>query len=122
MRIGEAATRRAMVAGLGAIVVAAPLWIVTREALAEDLAEAKRNGFLGERIDGYLGVVSAETPASVRAMADEINAKRRAEYADIAKRQGVSVEAVGQLAGQKLMNRAAAGEWVLGTDGEWRRK
>jgi uncharacterized protein YdbL (DUF1318 family) len=122
MRIGEAATRRAMVAGMGTIVVAAPLWIVTREALAEDLAEAKRNGFLGERIDGYLGVVSANTPASVRAMAGEINAKRRAEYADIAKRQGVSVEAVGQLAGQKLINRAAAGEWVLGTDGEWRRK
>jgi uncharacterized protein YdbL (DUF1318 family) len=122
MRVGEAARRRAVVTVVGAILAVTPLWLLSRQALAEDLAEAKRKGFLGERIDGYLGVVSANTPADVRAMADEINAKRRAEYADIAGRRGVSVEAVGQLAGQKLINRAAAGEWVLGTDGEWRQK
>ncbi len=88
-------------------------------ASAEGLAAAKQAGFLGERIDGYLGVVSVETPADIRAMADEINARRRAEYASIAERQGVSVEAVAQLAGQKLIERASPGEWVLGVDGDW---
>jgi uncharacterized protein YdbL (DUF1318 family) len=83
------------------------------------LAAAKQAGFLGERIDGYLGVVSTETPADIRAMADEINAKRRAEYASIAERRGVSVEAVAQLAGEKLIERASPGEWVLGVDGAW---
>jgi len=44
---------------------------------------------------------------------------RRAEYASIAERQGVSVDAVAQLAGQKLIERASPGEWVLGVDGRW---
>lgn len=118
--IGRKARRRdAVIAGL--TMLAIPLTLVSgaQAASAEDLVAAKRAGFLGERIDGYLGVVSVETPADVRAMADAINARRREEYAAIAERQGVSVEAVAQLAGQKLIERASPGEWVLGVDGDW---
>ncbi len=120
LTIGRGLTRRgALGAGLlvctGALLAAGS----AKAASADALVDAKRAGYLGERIDGYLGVVSADTPPDIRAMAEEINARRRAEYAAIAKRQGVPVEAVAQLAGQKLIERASPGEWVLGADGGW---
>lgn len=93
-----------------------------RAARAEDLAEAKSAGLLGERIDGFLGVVRADAPPETRALAQEINARRRAEYAVIAERQGVAPEVVAQLAGERLIERAGPGEWVLGADGQWQRR
>lgn len=112
------ATRRAVMLACGTFILVGP----GREARAEDLAEAKSAGQLGERIDGFVGVVSADTPPELRALAGEINARRRAEYAAIAQRQGVALEVVAQLAGEKLVERAGPGEWVLGADGEWRQR
>ena len=118
--MGQKTRRRdAVIAGLAVFFLTATLVHGALAASPEDLVVAKRAVFLGERIDGCLGVVSIETPAAIRAVADEINAKRRAERAAIAERQGVSVEAVAQLAGQKLIERASPGEWVLGVDGDW---
>ena len=119
MKSRKTRRRDAVIAGLAVLLVPLALAHGAQAASSEDLVAAKRAGFLGERIDGYLGVVSVETPADVRAMAEEINTKRRAEYASIAERQGVPVEAVAQLAGQKLIERASPGEWVLGVDGDW---
>jgi uncharacterized protein YdbL (DUF1318 family) len=117
--LSNAKRRTALVAGFGLVLATAlPPW----PAAAEDLAAAKRAGYLGERIDGFLGVVKADTPSEIRALADEINAKRREEYARIAEREGVSVNAVAQLAGQKLIDRAGRGEWIVGADGNWRQK
>lgn len=116
-------TRRSvLVAGLGLALATSPLGLFAKLAMAQDLASAKRDGLLGERIDGLLGVVKADTPANIRAMADDINAKRRQEYARIAEREGIEVDAVAQLAGEKLIARAGAGEWVVGADGQWRQK
>lgn len=91
-------------------------------ALAAPLDDAKAAGLVGERIDGYLGVVDRSAPAEVRRMVEEINAERRARYAEIAERQGAPVEAVAQIAGEKLIQRARSGEYVMGADGRWRRK
>ncbi len=109
--------RRTLVAGLALALLPA-----ARAVQAADLAQAKRDGLLGERIDGFVGVVQADAPAEIRALAEEINAKRRQEYARIAEREGVSVQAVAQLAGEKLIARAGPGEWVVGADGRWRQK
>jgi uncharacterized protein len=91
-------------------------------AAAQSLDEAKAAGQVGERIDGYVGVVDASTPGDVRAMVDQVNAERRQKYAEIAAERGTSVEAVAQIAGQKLIARAPGGQYVLGADGEWRQK
>jgi uncharacterized protein YdbL (DUF1318 family) len=116
-------TRRdILVAGLGLMLAASPLAFFVRTAAAQDLASAKRDGYLGERIDGFLGVVRSDAPADVRALADQINGRRQTEYAAIATRQGAPVEAVALLAGERLIERAAAGEWVMGADGNWRQK
>jgi uncharacterized protein len=91
-------------------------------AAAQSLDEAKAEGQVGERIDGYVGVVDANAPGEVRALVDEVNAERREKYAEIAAERGTSVQAVAQIAGQKLIERAPKGEYVMGADGRWRQK
>ncbi|HEX5078897.1 MAG TPA: YdbL family protein [Geminicoccaceae bacterium] len=98
------------------------LLCVALPAAAQSLDQAKAAGQVGERIDGYVGVVAADAPADIRAMVDRVNAERREKYAEIAAERGISVQAVGQIAGQKLIERAPQGEYVLGADGQWRRK
>jgi uncharacterized protein YdbL (DUF1318 family) len=89
-------------------------------ALALDLGEAKAKGLVGEQADGFLGVVSGNGEAS--ALAEQVNAKRRAEYAEIAKKRGTSVDAVAKLAGAKLVERTPGGQYARGSDGRWVKK
>lgn len=91
-------------------------------ALAASLDQAKAAGQVGEKVDGFLGVVDADAPADVRAMVEQINAERAAKYAEIAQKQGASVDAVAKIAGQKLIERTPPGQYVLGADGQWRKK
>ena len=91
-------------------------------AQADPLDDAKAAGLVGERIDGYLGVLESSAPADVKRLVEQINAERRAKYAEIAKKQGAPVKAVAQIAGEKLINRAGRGEYVMGADGQWRQK
>ena len=91
-------------------------------AFALSLSEAKAQGLVGEKIDGFVGVVVASPPAEVRAMVDRINAERRAKYTEIAKKQNAPMDAVAKIAGQKLIERAPSGQYVLGADGRWRQK
>jgi uncharacterized protein len=91
-------------------------------AAAQSLDQAKADGQVGERIDGYVGVVDANASADVRALVDKVNAERRAKYAEIAAERGTSVQAVAQIAGEKLIERAPSGQYVLGADGRWRQK
>jgi uncharacterized protein YdbL (DUF1318 family) len=91
-------------------------------AWAADLDSAKAAGQVGERADGYLGLVNPGAPPAVKQLVDEVNAKRKAKYAEIAKQNGTSVAAVAALAGPKLIERTAAGQYVMGTDGRWVKK
>jgi uncharacterized protein len=109
-----------LVLRLGAVLFM--LCLTVLPVAAQSLDEAKAAGQVGERIDGYVGVVDARTPGDVRAMVDQVNAERREKYAEIAAERGTSVEAVAQIAGQKLIARAPDGQYVLGADGQWRQK
>ena len=91
-------------------------------AHAGALEDAKAAGLVGERIDGYLGVVGSGAPADVLSLVNQVNAERQAKYADIAQKQGAPVAAVAQIAGTKLIERAGPGEYVMGADGQWQRK
>jgi uncharacterized protein YdbL (DUF1318 family) len=105
----------------GAIVLlAAGLGIGPAQAGA--LEDAKAEGLVGERVDGYLGVVDSGAPGSVKSMVNEINAEREAKYAQIAKKQDAPTSAVAQIAGEKLVKRAPKGEYVMGASGKWQKK
>jgi uncharacterized protein YdbL (DUF1318 family) len=86
-----------------------------------ELAQVKGEGLVGERADGYLGLVQSDAPASVVDLVDEINRKRRAEYQRIAESNDLTLQEVQALAGKKAVERTAAGNWVM-TNGGWRQK
>ena len=115
--------RSATAAASGILVgILAGLLLLAAPAGASELDAAKSAGHLGEQIDGYVGVVNDAGPASAKALAEKINAGRRAEYARIAQKNGVSVDVVAAQAGAKLLERAASGEYVRDATGRWKRK
>ena len=112
---------RATAAVLAIVMLAASPPVAT-PAFAAALDSAKSAGYVGERPDGYLGLVDPGAPASVRQLVDDINAKRRAHYANIAKKTGSNVRAVGLLAGEKLIANAPPGTFYMNSAGRWQRK
>jgi uncharacterized protein YdbL (DUF1318 family) len=95
--------------------------LFTLPAAAQSLDSAKAAGEIGERIDGYVGAVG-DPSGQIRALVDKVNGERKAQYAKIAKDRGISVDAVAQIAGKKLIERTAKGGYVMGANGQWRQK
>lgn len=88
---------------------------------ADGLQDAKRDGLVGERADGYLGLVRDSVPKNVADLVNDINAKRRAEYQRIAASNGLTMEQVQALAGRKAIDRTEPGGWVM-PNGGWQQK
>ena len=105
---------------LAAVSLAALLALLAApSAQADALSDAKAQGTVGERPDGYLGVVSANAPADAKALADSINARRKEHYAKIAAKEGIDTAVVAARAGAKLRERATPGHYVMTPDGSW---
>jgi len=85
------------------------------------LDAARASGAVGERYDGYLGVVTAVSGA-VRSQVTTINIQRRSLYSNLAARKGVSPQDVGITAGCQLLARVSVGEAYMWADGAWRRR
>jgi hypothetical protein len=90
-------------------------------AWAADLDQAKRDGLVGETLEGYLDVVDAAAPADVKVLVEEVNAKRRAEYERIAAANGIDIEEVEALAAKKAIDKTRPGGWIR-VNGTWRQK
>lgn len=90
-------------------------------ASADELDDAKAAGLVGETWRGYLAPVNAATPA-VSALVERINTARRARYAEIAEDTGGTVEEVGLLTAQRVIERAAPGAYILDQSNTWRQK
>jgi hypothetical protein len=99
-----------------ALLAAAP---AAAQTPAVDTARAA--GAVGERYDGYIGVVSPVSPA-VRSQVASINIQRRSLYSRLAASKGVSPRDVGITAGCQLLARVAPGEAYMLGDGAWRRR
>ena len=79
---------------------------------------ARKSGQIGEKMDGYLGIVGAETDA-LRRMVSDINIKRRAVYADKAQAANATLEEYAFTAGCLAISRTVAGEKYQAPDGSW---
>ncbi|WP_339721970.1 YdbL family protein [uncultured Paraglaciecola sp.] len=88
-------------------------------AFALDLDEAKNKGLVGEKDNGYLGVVVAQQDA--QALVADINAKRKAVYADLAAKNGITVQQVEKLAAKKAYDKTSSGHY-LWVNGKWTKK
>ncbi len=106
---------------LAALLFALGLALAPAVAQASPLDDAKAAGWVGERPNGYLGVVPG-APASAEALVSDINAKRKAKYGSVASSQGTTLQAVEMVAGEKLIGRARSGEYVMTASGQWVRK
>lgn len=104
------------------IVLGAVLWSLAglSPVLALTLEEAKAKGLVGEKSNGYLGVV-AEGHAEAQALVSDINHKRRQAYQEIANREKANLRAVETLAGEKAIEKTKPGNLVEGPGG-WVKK
>jgi uncharacterized protein len=103
-------------------VLSAALMLFAMPVAAQDAVVAARaQGVVGERYDGYLGVVGTVTPG-VRAQVAGVNIKRRALFAGLAARRGVSAQDVGVAAACALLARVAVGEAYVLSDEQWRHR
>ena len=79
---------------------------------------ARSAGQVGEKPDGYLGVVGGQ-PASVQSMVSDLNIRRRENYAQKAQEQGVTLQEYAITQGCILIARTQAGEKYQAPDGSW---
>ena len=88
---------------------------------ANDVIESAKNRCLiGEQLDGYLGFVDgASISDALRREVRDVNQRRKAAYANIARQNGVTLESIGTITGEKLISQADRGECVENEDGEW---
>ncbi len=95
------------------------IFVLAPFASALSLDEAKARGVVGEQSDGYLGI--RENTPDVRALAADINARRRSEYQNIAQKNNTSVASVEALAGKKAIDITPKGQFIFNS-GSWVQK
>ena len=79
---------------------------------------ARASGQVGEKMDGYLGIVGG-ADAALRRLVDDLNIKRRAVFADKAKAANATLEEYAFTAGCVAIARTAPGEKYQAPDGSW---
>lgn len=91
-------------------------------AFADQLADAKRAGVIGEGNNGYLAPVKPNPSPEVMQLITSVNAARKIEYNKIASKNGQYLTVVEKLAAGKLIERTESGNFVQNEGGEWIRK
>jgi len=106
---------------IGMILVVALCWLWAVSTVSGmSLEEAKAKGLVGEKVNGYLGVV-ASSGQDVQILVTDVNKKRRQAYDDIARRNKTPLDAVEALAGEKAIQNTQPGNYVEGPGG-WVKK
>ena len=83
------------------------------------LDAAKDQGLVGEKDNGYLGLVVNQNDA--QSLIDDINAKRKAVYVELAAKNGITLQQVEKLAAKKAYEKTSSGHY-LWVDGQWTKK
>jgi hypothetical protein len=89
-------------------------------AQSTTLQRAQAQGFVGERTDGNIGIV--KSGPGIARLVDDTNLKRRQLNRDIARKNGIPLDAVETLAAEKAVQRAVSGEYIQDVNGNWMRK
>ena len=87
------------------------------------IEDAKAQCVVGEQADGYLGIVDgAAASEAVKREVRTINQQRKAAFADLAARNGITIEDAAALTGKRLVEGASSGQCVRLPDGVWVRQ
>ena len=80
----------------------------------------KKAGSIGENKAGYLEVMKdVKLEDADKKLVDAENKDRRTVYAAIAKKEGSTVDKVGELRAKQIRAKAAEGEYIQGEDDQW---
>jgi uncharacterized protein YdbL (DUF1318 family) len=116
-------------AALGCLVLTAGAGIAAMTPAYADVASskaavdaAKTQGIVGEQGDGYLGLVTGNASAAVKAAVAEINAGRAGVYSSAAAKSGTSPAAAGEAAAQVIFGKLPAGQYYKPLGGSWTKK
>lgn len=82
----------------------------------------KSAGLIGERPDGLLGYVEETVPADIITLVESTNARRLEHYAIIAADNNLPLSDVQAVVGERLINEAKAGQYIMDADGNWLQK
>ena len=116
MRIELGTLAKAGLLGLTALALAVPTAASAQRDPA--YAAARGSGQIGEKTDGYLGVVGSQSQA-IRDLVADINIKRRANYTQRAQAQSATIEEYAFTQGCVLINRTQPGEKYQAPGGAW---
>ena len=106
--------RIALGLALGGMLLSAPV-LAQRDPAYQ---AARTNGQVGERTDGYLGVVGSQ-PQAIQDLVDDLNIKRRANYTRNAQANNATVEDWAFTQGCILIQNTAPGEKYQDPSGNW---
>lgn len=100
------------------VLITACLFSLSSWAL--DIDTAKAQGMIGERLDGYLGLVVNNADAEV--LIKSINTQRRQKYREISINRGAELRDIEKLAGAKLVEKAQSEKhYYQNENGKWAR-
>ncbi|MDP4575509.1 YdbL family protein [Qipengyuania sp. G39] len=119
--MGDMMTKRISKGLLAGVAIATAIGGFATPAFAQRdpaYAAARSAGQVGEKMDGYLGIVGASTPELQR-LVNDINIKRRAVYAERAKATNATLEEYALTAGCQAILATAPGEKYQAPSGSW---
>jgi uncharacterized protein YdbL (DUF1318 family) len=101
-----------------ALSIAAPA-----HAASAAIEAAKAQCVIGEQIDGYLGVIdNVRADEELKREVRSVNQQRKAAYAELAAKNGVTIEQAAQVTAERLLNGAPSGHCIQSPDGGWVKK
>lgn len=111
-----------LIAAIALVLGAASMLAGQAHAGDPEIEAAKDQGVVGERIDGFLGIVNGGADPALVRLVNDINNKRRAVYDDTAGKTGTTMEQVARVTGEKQIARADSGEFYMDDTGSWKQK
>lgn len=105
----------------GTAIAALALAVVASPVLAQRdpaYAAARASGEVGERVNGYLGIVGNPN-SDLQRVVDDINNQRRQVYTQRAQSEGATLEQYALTAGCLAIARTQPGEKYQAPDGTW---
>ncbi len=91
---------------------------VSAQSLKQQYDQAKSSGLVGEKMDGYIGAVSAPS-ASVDALIKAINIKRKEVYFNVASQTGARPDEAAFTGGCTNIKNTENGEYYQAPNGSW---
>lgn len=98
------------------------LFLIVHGAFAADLKTAKEQGWVGEQTNGYLGLVRSDAPADVKALVSDVNGQRKAQFTQIAAKNGIAETEAAKVFAREAAERTLPGNYIQNPAGGWVKK